>query len=197
MNLLAYGLIALAILGGVAGLYGKVHHDGVIAGRAEVQDRWDAASKKAQDRADANRMAAKLTADTAAAELSAAQHKATTFEAKWRIERAKQPDSTLAGCPQSPTANATGTAGTQPSVRFSSGFLRLYDRAWTDDAGQPVFGDRPAASGEPAATPDALTSIGPGEVLDNHAENAARCSADRRALNALIGQIEKLQAGWR
>src|SRR5690242_175219 len=45
-KLLAYGLMALAALATIAGLYAKVHHDGVIAGRAEIQTAWDGAVKK-------------------------------------------------------------------------------------------------------------------------------------------------------
>ena len=50
MSLLAYGLIALAVLGSLAGIYGYVHHDGVVEGRAEVQKSWDSANKKARER---------------------------------------------------------------------------------------------------------------------------------------------------
>ena len=48
MSLLAYGLIALAILGSLGGLYYKVNHDGVVAGRAEVQAKWDTANAEAR-----------------------------------------------------------------------------------------------------------------------------------------------------
>ena len=200
VNLLAYGLVALALVGALAGLYAKVRHDGVEAGRAEVTEQWTAANKKAQERRDLNRASAELTARTSAGELAAAQHKATTFEAKWRLARGKLPDSTLAGCSGSPTTNAAGpadTTPTPPAVRFSSGFLRLYDSAWTGPDGQPVFGDQPAAEVGTADPADAPTAIGPGEVLDNHAANARACSSDRRKLNSLIDQIEKLKAGWR
>ena len=53
MGLIAYGLIALAILGSLGGLYYKVNHDGVVAGRAEVKSQWDAANDKAKKTADA------------------------------------------------------------------------------------------------------------------------------------------------
>jgi len=45
-KLLGYGLMALAALAAIGGLYIKVHHDGVIAGRAEIQQAWDGAVQK-------------------------------------------------------------------------------------------------------------------------------------------------------
>ena len=199
---LVYLIAGIAFLAALGGLYYKVHHDGYEQGIAEIQGKWDEANKKATAEEAARQAAAKLVADTSAAELAAAQQRASDADAKWRTERSKHANQTLAGCkslPQSPTANATVTAdttATNSDVRFSLGFVRLYDTAWTDQAGKPVFGNQPAASGGTADTPDALTAIGPGEVLDNHALNAEACSVDRRKLDSLIGQIEKLRAGW-
>lgn len=48
VNLLAYGLIALSILSGLAGLYGVIDHGGVVKGRAEVQSNWDKTNEKAR-----------------------------------------------------------------------------------------------------------------------------------------------------
>lgn len=53
MSLLAYGLIALAILGALGGLYGTIHHSGVKEGRAEVQKNWDATNELARKRSQA------------------------------------------------------------------------------------------------------------------------------------------------
>ena len=50
MGLLAYGLIALAIIAGLGGLYGTIHHSGVQEGRAEIQKMWDDANAKARAR---------------------------------------------------------------------------------------------------------------------------------------------------
>ncbi len=197
MSLLAYGLVVLAILGSLAGLYGTIHHSGVNEGRAEVQARWDKASKAAQERRDANRVVAQNTASKSASDLAAAQQKGAEYAALWRASRNRKPESSLAGCSGAPTANATGTAGTQPStpaVRFSLGFLRDWNGAWTGAAGQPVLPDSPPLALKSA---DTLTSIGAGAVLDNQAANAEACSKDRRSLDSLIDQIEKLRAGWR
>lgn len=66
MSLIAYGLMALAVIGAAAGLYGTVHHSGVAEGRAEVQKSWDAANELARKRAiakDAENKQAKEKAD--------------------------------------------------------------------------------------------------------------------------------------
>ncbi len=196
MSPLVYIIAGIVFLAALTGAYLKVHGDGVTQGKAEVQTLWDAANRKAQAEEAARLAAADLTAKTHAAELAAMQQKATTFEQKWRQERAKQSNSTLAGCITAPTASSTATAGTQPSVRFSNGFVRLYDSAWTGDAGESIFGNSTTPAGYTATAADALSDIGPGEVLDNFQANAALCSADRRKLNSLIGQIEALRAGW-
>ena len=203
MGLLAYGLIALAIIAGLGGLYGTIHHSGVAEGRAEVEARWQAANDLAAKQAAERRDAAAKTAAASAAALAAAQQESTVYASKWRAERAKHANATLAGCSTSSQTNATGRQGTLPSpasrgaVRFSNGFLRLWDAAWTGPDGQPVFPDPAPSAIQPAASPDALSGIGPGEVLDNHQANAESCSRDRRALDSLIDQVEKLRAGWR
>ena len=196
MNPLVYIIAGIVFLAALTGAYMKVHGDGVTQGKAEVQTMWDAANRKAQAEEAARLAAADLTAKTAAAELAAAQHKADTFEAKWNIERKKHDNNNLAGCSESPKPNATGTAGTQPStptVRFSGAFLRDWNAGWTNEAGEPLYPDSPPAASYPD---DALTSVGPGEVLDQQHADAVACSTNARNLNSLIGQIEKLQAGW-
>lgn len=49
-NLLVYGLIALAVLASLAGLYERIHHGGVIEGEARIQKRWDEANAAARAR---------------------------------------------------------------------------------------------------------------------------------------------------
>lgn len=196
-GLLAYGLIALAILGALSGIAWKIRESGKDAIRVE----WAEANRKAEEAAAASRATAELIARTSAGELSAAQQKGRDYEAKWRSERAKARDSALAGCPGSPRGTATEGQATLPPaepgagpVRFSWRFLGLYDSAWTGSASEPLYPYRPAAEGP---SPDTPSPVGPGEVLDTHGENAARCSTDRRALDSLIDQIEHLRDGWK
>ncbi len=52
---------ALALLAALAGIYWKIHHDGVVSGRAEVQADWDAdknSRKVAEEKAIADRLRA-------------------------------------------------------------------------------------------------------------------------------------------
>lgn len=196
MGILAYLIAGIALVGALAGLAAYERK----AGGDSVRVEWQAANQKAASEEAARQAKAKAIADASTAILAAAQQKATTFESKWRAERAKHPDSTLAGCSGSLQGASTGGQATPAaplSLRFSSGFLRLWDRSWTGQTGEPVFGDQPTPAGGKPDTPDTLTAIGPGEVLDNHQANAEACSRDRRKLNSLIDQIKKLRAGWR
>ena len=56
VGLLAYGLMALAVIGAAAGFYGKIHHDGYVEGKGEVQQAWDSANAAAQKKAEADRL---------------------------------------------------------------------------------------------------------------------------------------------
>ena len=197
MGILGYLIAGIAFLGALAGLYGKVHHDGYAEGVQEITAKWQAADKAAADLEAKRQADADLTAKSSAGLLAAAQQKADTYEAKWNLERKRHADNTLAGCITAPPAVSTGLADTPlapgPGVRFSAGFLRDWNAGWTGDSGEPLYPDSPAAASYPD---DALTSVGPGEVLDNQHANAETCSADRLKLDSLIGQIEKLRAGW-
>ena len=192
MGLLAYGLVALAIIAGLGGLYGTIHHSGVAEGRAEVEARWEAANKLAATQAAQRRDEASKTAQAAADSLAAAQQKATDYAALWRKARA-QATRPLAMCPETPQSDPGKPSG-NPEPRFSYRFVSLWDSAWTGPGGEPVLPDPAPPTG---LGPDAPSAVGPGEVLDNHQANAEACSRDRRALDSLIGQVEKLRAGWR
>ena len=192
--LIAYGVIALVGLVALSGIAWKIRESGKDAIRVE----WAEADRKAEAEAAERRAAANRTAKRSAEELAALQQKGRDYEAKWRKARSRAPDSTLAGCPGIPPRGSAEGVGATPAapardgpVRFSGRFVGLWDGAWTGAAGEPVFPDRAPPEGA-AADP-----VGPGELLDNHAENAARCSTDRRALDALIGQVERLRAGWK
>ncbi len=191
-NLIVYGILALAVLASVGGLYVKVHGDGERQGEAVVQGKWDAANQKAQEKASADRLARAAAAKTASEGLLAAQGETEAYRAKWAAERAKRP--VLASCaPAKPADKPLAVAGSAPEqpaagdgmqLRLTYAFVRLWDAAWTGTDGKPVFGDPGGSAGE-AVTPDT--------ALDNHAENAARCSATSGRLNRLIDLIRKLQ----
>jgi hypothetical protein len=85
-----------------------------------------------------------------------------------------------------------GTDG-HPRLRLSYGFVREYDGVWTDRAGEPVFRDPGGPAGGPPA-PGELAGLGLEEVLDVHAENAARCSENSRRLGALVSLLRELRS---
>ena len=191
-SLIVYAVLAVAILGLLSTIVYRIREGGKDAIRVE----WAEANKKAAAEQAAREAAARATAAKSAKDLAAAQQKGAEYAEKWKAARsaASKP---LASCPESPPRNAARPDDPTPApggLRFSWRFVGLYDGIWTDSAGKPVFGNNPAPSG---ADPDSPSPIGPGEVIDNHAENARTCSIDRRNLDALIGQIEKLRAGWR
>ena len=191
MIYLVLGIVALGMLSGIG--Y-KVRESGKDAVRLE----WKTANEKADAEQKKRLAAADKTAKQSAADLAAAQQKGRVYEAKWKAERSKVPDSRLASCSGGPTASAPG--GAAPALppdsgvrlRLSYEFVRLYDHAWTGADGQPVFRHPATAAGAGASA-----APGPGEVLDIHQVNAQRCSEDRRALNALRAQIQRLEKGWR
>ena len=193
MGILGYLIAGIAFLGALAGLYGKVHHDGYAEGVQEITAKWQAADKAAAER-EAKRMAdADMTAKTSAGLLAAAQQKADSAEAKWNLERKRHANNTLAGCAPAPVANSTDKPG-PPTLRFSAAFLRDWNAGWTGDSGEPIYPDSPPAASYPD---DALTSVGPGEVLDQQHADARACSTYARDLNSLIDQITALKAGWK
>ena len=191
-SLIIYAVLALAILGTLAGIGYSIRKAGMDAVRAE----WAAANAKAQDEQRAREMAAALIARTAAGELAASQQKGAEYAAKWRKARAEA-QKPLASCPGTPRSDATRPDEATPSpsgLRFSWRFVSLYDRAWTGKAGEPVLPDPTPGT---VSDPDTPSPIGADQVLDNHAANADLCSSDRRKLDALITQIERLRAGWK
>jgi hypothetical protein len=192
-RLLIYGLIALAVIGSVAGLYVKVHSDGVREGEATIQTRWDATNRKAQEVADALRHQREAAGRETYAALQKSQGKAADYENRWRSARTASRNVPLAVCPTLPQNSPAGTVATPDSgigLRLTYQFLRDYDTAWTGPDGEPVFRDppRPPEAELAAGSPVALDA-----VLENHAENANRCSANARQLNKLTTLIKRLQ----
>ena len=196
-GLIVYAVLAIAILASVAGLYAKVHGDGVDQGEGNIRKLWDAQNVKDRALGDQRRATSVKIASEAASNLAASQQAAGDYKAKYDLERKKRDPKKLAGCNPAPTGGSTKPGDTNPGagpVRFSLGFLRDWNGIWTGDKGQPLFPDSPPLALKSA---DTLTGVGPGEVLDNHAANAESCSSDRRKLDALITQIERLRAGWK
>ena len=191
-GLIVYAVLALAILGTLSGIAYKIRE----SGKDSVRLEWESANRKAQEEQAAREAAARKTAAKSASDLAAAQQKGAEYAAKWRKARAEA-TKPLASCPESPRSDATRPDEATPSpsgLRFSWRFVSLHDRAWTGKAGEPVLPDPTPGT---VSDPDTPSPIGAEAVLDNHAANADLCSSDRRKLDALITQIERLRAGWK
>lgn len=193
-TLIVYGLLALAALAALGGLYGL----GYKAGSQAKQVEWDAANQEAQAKADEERRGREALARAESAKLQSAQARARDFEARWRTARAGAGTLAVAECPASPPGASTvavagsspdgGVSHAAPVVRVTAEFVRLWDGSWSGPDGKPVFPDT-GGTAEKAAPPGPTI----GAVLDNHAENASRCSETSRQLGALIDLIGKLR----
>ena len=195
-SILVMLLVGIAFLGALGVLYGTVHGDGVEQGEGNINKLWDAQKEKDREIAASRRATATATAAKSTKDLAAAHQKGAEYAENWKRARAAA-TKPLATCPEPSRSVASRQDDPTPAptgLRFSWRFVSLYDRIWTGDAGQPLLSDPASKPGLDADTP---SPIGPGEVLDNHAANAQACSVDRRALNSLIDQIEKLRAGWK
>ena len=206
----ALWLYLVAIIGIVGAVYGVItwvdHRWETTAGIKEGQRitkvEWAAANEKAEKEASKKKRAAELLAEELARQLIEAEGNAKDYERKYAAERAARKRAAaplgFADCgktqPTGGTENAQPQTATDvtPTLRLSWGFVRDYDAAWTGKAGQPIFGIQPggAAASEPAGAPSPLKLD---DVLDNHADNAALCSTDRRRLDAMINKIIQLK----
>lgn len=191
-GLILYLVLAVAILGALAGIARAIY----VAGGDAVRLEWAEANRKAAEEAERERLAREAESRKHVAALQKAEREARTYAERWRQARQALP--LALECPtgpeNSPRNDATGEGGATPSTRLTYGFLRLYDGAWTGSKGEPVFGD-PSRAPETAPPPGAPSARGLGDVLDVHAENARRCDENARQLGALVNLINRLREG--
>lgn len=202
-----YLVIGLAVLGILGGIAHAIDSRGYQRGSLEVRKHWDAANRaaeKAQREREARVARELLLADKRAV---AADQKADQAETKWKEQRRdagplavcrpiSKPaptdsvgaDVAASGSGLRPPAGP-GDAGA-PGVLVTPDFVRLHDGAWLKPSGEPLhradtWNPGPAGAGIPVS-----------EVLDVGAENARRCSADRRELATLKERIERAEAAY-
>ena len=194
-SLILYALVALAVMGTLAAIVAGIYSKGREAGRLSVQTAWDEANRKAAAQAEKDRQFRESEANKAVAAQQSAERKARDYESKWRMARNVLRDVPLAipSCPSTEPENAPTGPDSRPSapLMLTWAFSLQWDAAWTGQTGEPVFPD----TGDPASRPPAAgAAVSIDQALDNHAENAARCSANSRQLGNLIGLIRRLQA---
>lgn len=191
-GLLAYGIVALLILGALSSIGYIIRRSGYEAAMLEVAERDRLAAEQEKARAQAREALARLEAQR----LLKAQEAAAAANQKWQEARnelrRKQKPLIIAECP-SGGGLKPAPAGA-PRLRLAWEFVSLYDAAWTDSDGKPVFGFQRggvAAGSEAGASPYAAD-----DLLDVHGENAKRCSENARRLDALTAKIGKLRVQW-
>lgn len=194
MRLWLYGILALAILGAIGGIYYAGYHAGETSKEAE----WEEANRQADAAERQSRLARETEARASAAAIATAERRARDADARWRAAQAESGPIATASCPKTdrpvvqPTADAHAADTAGSGIRFTAAGLGLWDSAWTGPEGQPFFGDPgDIASGAIAATAPFPTLEG---AFDNHAENAQRCSENARQLGSLIALLRRLQA---
>lgn len=205
------GLLGYVIAGGVAlaalgALYWAIDARAYQRGKADTEALWRAANEREEAKAAARRKAAAATVRELEDKASGAARRAEDYRARWQQERSRAASSgeALASCVAEGATHVAKKTQLEPApsgrdpgggtVRFTPSFVRLYDAAWTGERGESFFPDTGAAPD--AAAPAGAAQPGPAEVLTNHEENAARCSADRRQLAELIKTVRELRARW-
>jgi len=190
-GLIVYAVLALAILGTLSGIAWKIRESGKDAIRVE----WAEANRLAQEAADKERAERALEGRKAVIALQQAQGKAKTYETRYQALRRSQANATLATCRgitppiAKPATGAVASREPDSGLRLTPAFVLLWDAAWTGPDGEPLW-PHPAGAAEGTSAAD---PVEPQTVLDTHAENASRCSANSRQLAKLINLIERLR----
>ncbi len=191
---LPYRILALALL--AAALWGHGYVKGVSgeSGRQEAA----AASAQAAEWDRHTQALARGQAAVRAAQQAKLGRDTVHRNLRQEISHAQNRDLAVPECPSLPSPLPAGERGRgegsqdRPAYRVTRYFVGLWDGAWTDPLGQPLFGDPPGAAAE-GAQPSAA---GPRELLENHRDNAALCTEDRDRLDRLIELIEELEREW-
>lgn len=199
MNVYVKLALVLGIITALAGAVWWVDDNGFDRGTAKAEARWAAADRKAEAEKAKDRAAALRIIRDQAAALMRATENATQSNQQWQEARnaARRNRTPLAVCTEPTPANEASPASVaqRDSPALTWEFVRLYDTAWTGKAGESVFTGRPVAAGE-VVSAGAASPYTVDDVIDTHGENAKRCSADRRRLDALVDALDKLEADF-
>lgn len=132
----------------------------------------------------------------------AAQAVADDYQQRWKealnAARRNKTPLAVADCPAADSKPGSGLTGPAPGplrLRLTWEFVGLLDSAYTDSAGQSLYGDtaraEKAAAGPGSASPYTLD-----DLADLHGINAPRWDACRRQLRALVETIDGLERQW-
>ncbi len=211
-SVLIYLGLALGILLVLSAIAYKIHDAGYQAGEKKIQSAWDDANRQAgiKER-DRRTAAAEITGKLSKAAQEAADD-AAFYKDQWERSKneAHNKGISLANCQSTPkprTSTTTKLVERDPApdevgseranVRVTWMFVGLWDSAWTDNSGKPLFGDTAGILAQAGATdPSASTDYGLETVLNAHKANAEKHDTCRRDLNRLIDSVERLKVDW-
>lgn len=194
-GLIVYGIMVIAIIGVIGG----IHVTGYKAGIAHEQKEQAVRNAEAAEAERVARLAREDEARKASAALASADRRARDADSRWRAARSSTAPVASAVCPadfqphvgglRSPSIGAVASAG---AVRLTPHGVGLWDSAWTDKEGKPVFGHTGELAARSARPDAALPTIE--QAIDNHAENASRASENSRQLKGLIDLLKRLRS---
>ena len=187
-----YALAALAVIVALGGLYYVIDKRGYDRGTAEIKRDWLAANEAAKEAADKARKIRQAEAAKAAASLASASNQARDFETRWRASVAEGKVLATAVCPNTAGSSAsivgnTANPSANADIRVNANGVRIIDGSWSNQAGEPVFGNLAGL------TDEAIGTYPIAEAIRIGGENAILCSADRRRYNALIDLLTTLR----
>lgn len=182
MKLWIYAAAAIALIGMIGGIY----YVGYEAGASKVEKEWLEANAQAEESERQSRLAREAESRRAAELLAGAERRARDADSRWRADRAKHRGPVVACTAPTPGAAAAGN-----DVRLTPLGVGLWDAAWTGAKGEPVFGDTGDIAARAARSAAPLPTVG--DAVENHGENAQRCSENSRQLVALIELVRKLR----
>ena len=191
-DLLIYALAALAIIGALAGLYWSIDSHGYERGKSETEAKQLAANERAEAAEKERRIAREKEAADTAKRLQSAENKARSAETRWRASVAEGKVLATAVCPNTAGSSAsivgnTANPSANADIRVNANGVRIIDGSWSNQAGEPVFGNLAGL------TDEAIGTYPIAEAIRIGGENAILCSADRRRYNALIDLLTTLR----
>ena len=178
---------------------------GIERGESNKQALWDEANRKAE--AQKQRTAAAVAKELIRVDENrlVAEAKADKSNLNWQeaVRESKRNNVALGVCEPAETQQDNAVAAVEgsgiravprpPGIRLSWEFVRQFDSAWTDLAGESVFPVAAWGEGSAGSSPSPYTLE---DTRDIAGINAQRCSADRREFKSLITKIEAAERAW-
>lgn len=216
-SILVYGVIALALLAGLYGLYNVVESHGYARGAGVVQKMWDDSRLAAEQRARERRETITAALNLERQKTANAEERAAKFETDWRRARdearrsgkplgscpgqgspagAPAADGAVSGAPAGAGIRAAGVGGAdRAGIALHWRFVGLWDGAYVGLGGEPLFSAQTGHAFAPERA-DSPSPYGLGELIDVHGENARRFGACLRAFDDAMRKLDAAAEAW-